>query len=96
MEHIPGDSNSLKILEKVNRMEMMEVQIRAKKLGIKTKNFKKAELIRKIQAKEGGRPCFQMKGSICDKEDCHWRKDCLLKVQGKVFYLAIARNIPTL
>jgi len=76
-------------------MEMMEVQKKAKKLGIKTKNFKKDELIRKIQVKEGGRPCFQMKGGSCDKEDCHWRRDCLFTVHSKVFYLAIGRNIPT-
>jgi hypothetical protein len=76
-------------------MEMMEVQKRAKKLGIKIKNFKKADLIRKIQTKEGGRPCFRMKVGSCDREDCHWRKDCLFKMQSKVFYLALARNAPT-
>jgi hypothetical protein len=76
-------------------MEMMEVQKRAKKLGIKIKKFKKADLIRKIQTKEGGRPCFQMKVGSCDREDCHWRKDCLFNMHSKVFYLAIARNAPT-
>jgi hypothetical protein len=31
-------------------------------VGIKINNFKKADLIRKIQAEEGNQPCFQMNG----------------------------------
>jgi hypothetical protein len=59
-------------------MKMTEVQNIAKKMGIKSKNFKKADLIRKIQTEEGNRPCFQMNGGSCDQMDCCWRKDCLV------------------
>jgi hypothetical protein len=59
-------------------MKMTEVQNKAKKMGIKIKNYKKADLIRKIQTEEGNRPCFQMNGGSCDQADCCWREDCLI------------------
>jgi len=59
-------------------MKMTEVQNKAKKLGIMIKNFKKADLIRKIQTEEGNRPCYQISGGSCDQMDCCWRKDCLI------------------
>ncbi|KJS01172.1 MAG: SAP domain-containing protein [Desulfobulbaceae bacterium BRH_c16a] len=59
-------------------MKMIDVQKKAKKLGMKTHKIHKADLIRKIQAEEGNFPCFQMESkSSCGQEDCCWRKDCL-------------------
>jgi len=51
--------------------------MKAKKLGIKTRKLKKAELIRLIQTEEGNHACFQLSEGACDQEDCCWRKDCL-------------------
>lgn len=59
-------------------MKMTDVQMKAKKLGIKTSKLKKADLIRQIQAEEGNRACFQLNEGSCDQEDCCWRKDCLI------------------
>ena len=58
-------------------MKMSDVQTIAKILGIKAKKIRKADLIRKIQTEEGNRPCFQMNGGYCDRQDCCWRNDCL-------------------
>jgi hypothetical protein len=71
-------------------MEMVEVQKKAKKLGIKIKNFKKADLIRKIQIKEGNSPCYQINGGSCDKKNCCWRKECRIGMPGNLFYLVLA------
>ena len=57
-------------------MKMIDVQAKAKKMGIKTKKFKKADLIRKIQIEEGNQPCYQMNGAFCEQHDCCWRDDC--------------------
>ncbi len=59
-------------------MKLIEVQEKAKQLGIKPKKFKKAELIRTIQTEEGNQPCFQMNGKFCDQMYCCWRDDCLI------------------
>lgn len=58
-------------------MNMAEVKNMAKELGIKIKNLKKGDLIRKIQTEEGNKPCFQMNGYFCEEAECCWRKDCL-------------------
>jgi hypothetical protein len=76
-------------------MEMMDVQNKAKILGIKINNFNKADLIRKIQIKEGNLPCYQIHGRFCDKHDCCWRKECRIKIPDKIFYLVIARKSAT-
>ena len=57
-------------------MKMIEIQTKAKKMGIKPKGLKKADLIRKIQTEEGNQPCFQMNGGSCDQMNCCWRDDC--------------------
>ena len=59
-------------------MKMTDVQTKAKNMGIKPKKLKKADLIRKIQVKEGNNPCFQTNVESCNQEDCCWRKDCLV------------------
>jgi len=76
-------------------MEMKDVQNKAKALGIKINNFKKADLIRKIQIKEGDLPCYQIHGSSCDKKYCCWRKECQIKIPEKLCYLVIARKTAT-
>lgn len=59
-------------------MNMKDVQKKAKTMAIKTRNVRKADLIRKIQVEEGNQPCFQINGGSCDQENCCWRKDCLI------------------
>jgi hypothetical protein len=34
------------------------------------------ELIRSIQEKKGGTPCFQTGKKFCDQYDCNWRDEC--------------------
>jgi hypothetical protein len=58
-------------------MKMTAVRTKAKKMGLKTGNYSKANLIRKIQEEEGNTPCFQIDGDSCQQYDCCWRPDCL-------------------
>lgn len=59
-------------------MQLVKIQKIAKKQGIKsTAKFKKPELIRAIQRKEGNFDCFGTANGFCDQLDCFWRKDCL-------------------
>ncbi|MFT5698592.1 MAG: hypothetical protein ACI8ZB_001447 [Desulforhopalus sp.] len=58
-------------------MNMKEVQVLARSIGIKPKKYRKTELIRKIQTEEGNVPCFQMNIESCDQKNCCWHKDCL-------------------
>ena len=64
-----------------------DVREKAKRLGIKSKKSSKTELIRKIQAKEGQKPCFQVVGGICENMDCCWRKECRIDIPGGSFRL---------
>lgn len=58
-------------------MEMEEVRRKAKVLGIKTAQMKKADLIRQIQKAEGNFDCFGTAEDYCDQWDCCFREDCL-------------------
>ncbi len=58
-------------------MKMTEVRNKAKKMGLKTGNSTKVNLIRKIQEEEGNSPCFQANSDSCQQADCCWRSDCL-------------------
>lgn len=59
-------------------MRLIEIQKIARKKGIKDlSKFKKPELIRTIQRKEGNFDCFGRTTSYCDQSSCLWRKDCL-------------------
>ena len=61
-------------------MKVSEIQKRARKLGIgDTWKFKKRELIKAIQIKEGNFDCFGTAINYCDQLKCLWRKDCLVK-----------------
>ena len=55
----------------------MDVQRKAKEMGIKASRFKKADLIRKIQTKEGNTPCFQVSNESCIQGECCWKNECL-------------------
>jgi hypothetical protein len=58
-------------------MKMDEVRERAKALGIKTGQMKKADLIRRIQKAEGNFDCFGTAQNNCDQWNCCFREDCL-------------------
>ena len=51
--------------------------MKAKALGVKAKNPKKADLIRMIQRAEGNPDCFGRAEGHCDRMDCCFRSDCL-------------------
>ena len=59
-------------------MKVSEVQKKARKLGIdNTWKFKKKDLIKAIQLKEGNFDCYGTATNYCDQLTCLWRKDCL-------------------
>lgn len=58
-------------------MNLKEVKLMARSLGIVPRNMKKAELIQEIQKTESNQPCFGTAGDSCDQSECLWRKDCL-------------------
>ncbi|MFZ5773052.1 MAG: Rho termination factor N-terminal domain-containing protein [Thermodesulfobacteriota bacterium] len=60
-------------------MTVTEVRRKAKELGIKAGNMKKADLIRAIQTAEGNSNCFGQASENCVQENCCWKKDCLAK-----------------
>ncbi len=58
-------------------MNLKEVKVMAKKLGIVPRSMKKAELIQTIQKAENNYPCFGTSNGECDQETCLWRNDCI-------------------
>jgi hypothetical protein len=58
-------------------MTVKEIQIIAKKMGLKVDKIKKTELIRIIQKAENNTPCFQTGAvSSCGQMNCLWYSDC--------------------
>ena len=58
-------------------MKMQEVREIAKKMGIKTANMKKADIIKAIQLAEGNIDCYNSgKSAECGQDNCLWREDC--------------------
>jgi hypothetical protein len=59
-------------------MKLQDVRTIARNLRLKPDGSTKAELIRKIQRKEGNFDCFSsaIHGG-CDQHHCLWREDCL-------------------
>ena len=58
-------------------MKMQEVREIAKKMGIKTANMKKADIIKAIQLAEGNIDCYNTgKAAECGQDNCLWREDC--------------------
>jgi predicted metal-binding transcription factor (methanogenesis marker protein 9) len=64
-------------------MKMNDVVKRAKKLGMKAKAVKKADLIRQIQRAEGNFDCFGTAVQYCDQWKCCFREDCLPPIKAK-------------
>ena len=58
-------------------MNMQEIRVLAKDLGIKSSRMKKVDLIHAIQLTEGNFSCFATATSgDCDQLGCIWRDDC--------------------
>lgn len=59
-------------------MKLQDVRTIARNLRLKPDGSTKAELIRKIQRREGNFECFSSaSGGCCDQYLCLWREDCL-------------------
>lgn len=58
-------------------MNMAIVTLKARKVGVKSRGVKKADLIRAIQKQEGNYPCFATAQGYCDRTECCWRRDCV-------------------
>ena len=58
-------------------MKMQQVRKKAKALGLKTFQMRKADIIREIQAAEGNYPCFETANGHCDQRECCWREVCV-------------------
>lgn len=59
------------------RMNMPEIKMKAKALGINPGKMRKAELILAIQAAEGYTPCFGTSYGYCSYTNCCFMDDCL-------------------
>ncbi len=58
-------------------IKIADVRKKAKEVGLKAFDLKKADLIRAIQIAEGNFPCYGTAKEYCDQVNCLWRKDCL-------------------
>jgi len=59
-------------------MTLKEIRVKAKSLGVVSRNLKKADLIHEIQKAESNVPCYGMSdNNHCDRADCLWLHDCL-------------------
>jgi len=58
-------------------MNMPEIRIKAKEIGISLGKMKKTDLIHAIQQAEGHTPCFGVSNGQCPNTDCCFMKDCL-------------------
>ena len=59
------------------RMNIPEIRIKAKALGLSPGKMKKTELIHAIQVAEGCMPCFGRSDGQCSYTECCFMKDCL-------------------
>jgi len=58
-------------------MTIKEIQVIAKKMGLKAAKMKKVELVRTIQKAEENTPCFQTgAANSCGQANCLWLSDC--------------------
>ena len=60
-----------------NRMNMTELKIKAKALGINPGKMNKTDLIHNIQTAEGNTPCYGWSNGNCPNTDCCFMADCL-------------------
>lgn len=62
-------------------MIVKDIQIMAKKLGLKPGKLNKAKLIHLIQKEENNDECYATSAvKTCGQDDCLWRSDCLKAV----------------
>lgn len=59
------------------QMNLPEIKLKAKALGIKPGKMRKSELIQAIQSAEGNTPCFGTSNGYCPYIDCCFMSDCL-------------------
>lgn len=56
---------------------MQQIRAMARQLDLKPGRSTKADLVRRIQRREGNFDCFGSAGlGICDQPHCLWRSDC--------------------
>jgi len=60
-------------------MKMVQVQQKAKAMGLPAFRMSKKDLIRSIQEREGYAACYQTGLARCDQLDCCWRDDCMVR-----------------
>lgn len=58
-------------------MKLTEIKAKAKKAGLDPAKFKKDDLIRNIQRKEGNNVCYKSGKVSCDQFKCCWIDDCI-------------------
>ena len=58
-------------------MNMSEIKMKAKGLGINPGKMKKADLIHIIQKTEGNTPCYGLSNGDCPYIECCFMADCL-------------------
>jgi hypothetical protein len=66
-----------KVASESKRMNIRQLQEKAKNIGIDPGKMKKTELIHTIQKTEGFTPCFGTANGYCPQEACCFRDDCL-------------------
>ena len=59
------------------RLNMREIRIKAKALGLTPRKMRKAELVHAVQTAEGHTPCFGTSDDQCSHTDCCFMIDCL-------------------
>ena len=59
------------------KMNMQEIRVLAKDMGIKSARMSKVNLVQTIQLTEGNFSCFASAlNGECDQQQCLWRNDC--------------------
>jgi hypothetical protein len=59
------------------KMNVPEIKMKAKELGIHLGKMNKTELIHAIQSTEGNYPCYGWSNGNCHNADCCFMADCL-------------------
>jgi len=63
-------------------MNMQEIRVLAKDMGIKSARMSKVSLIQTIQLTEGNFSCFaSASNGECDQLQCLWRDDCFMSAK---------------
>lgn len=63
-------------------MNMQEIRVLAKDMGIKSARMSKVSLVQTIQLTEGNFSCFaSASNGECDQLQCLWRDDCFMSAK---------------